>query len=113
MNSDSLYTVNASGLFCVENSKFCKNTKDILQMAIEQHERGGGFNNLTHAIQSDLYSYAKITTIAAASFFAPGSSAILGGVTYGVFKAAEEFGDPNEYDRKILQSNSSFGGDLF
>ena len=112
MDNDNLFVVNAPGLFCVENGKFCNNAKSILNECISHHERGDGCN-LTHTIQSDIYNYAKIATITAASFFAPGATAASGAVIWGTFKAAEHHPDANEYDKQIFRSNSSFGGDMF
>jgi len=64
----------------VENGKFCNNAKSILNECISRHERGDGCV-LTHTIQSDIYNYAKIATITAASCFAPGTTAIVGAAT--------------------------------
>ena len=111
MDNDNLFVVNAAGLFCVENGKFCNNAKSILNECISHHERGDGCN-LTHTIQSDIYNYAKIATIATASFFAPGSTAIVGAATWGGFKAAEHHPDANEDDKRIFRSISGFGGDM-
>lgn len=58
MNSDNLYVVNAAGLFCVENGKFCNNAKRIINECVSHHERGGKVDE-TEIIGSDLHKYAK------------------------------------------------------
>jgi hypothetical protein len=82
MNNNNLYVVNAAGLFCVENGKFCNNAKDILNKCISHHERGGEVNE-SEIISSDLHKYAKWTVktaaIAASTAINPIGTAVVGG----------------------------------
>ena len=114
MGNNHLWVVNAAGLFCVENGKFCNNAKDILNKCISHHERGNKVDE-SEVISSDLHKYAKWTVktaaIAAVTAINPIGTAAVGGTIWGAGKAMEHHPDANEYDKKIFRSISSFGGD--
>jgi len=58
MNVDNLWTVNDTGLFCVENSRFCRNATSSINESINHHEKGNAVQGHEVIIDSNT---AKIT----------------------------------------------------
>jgi hypothetical protein len=114
MNNDNLFVVNEIGLFCVENGKFCKNAKHIINECISHHERGGGVVE-AETIASDLHKYAKWTVktvaIAAATAANPLATAGIGAGTWLAAKGLEHRPGASESESKFFGSVSNFGGD--
>jgi hypothetical protein len=114
IDNDYLWVVNAAGLYCVENGKFCKNARHVVSECIYYHERGGTINEIK-VIDSDLHKWAewtvKTAAIAAATAANPLATAGIGAGTWLAAKGLEHRPGASESESKFFGSVSNFGGD--